>query len=717
VDLLLQIGLGNAVLATLLALLAAGLGRVLRRPALTHGLWLLVLIKLITPSLWPVQVWPSDPEPATATAEIALVPSSQTGQVPEAELPPTTPEDSRELAVEAGGPTPPSPADHFPGAAAPAAPGVSWKSVAAGVWLAGTALWFLVCAGRVYRFRRLLRHARPAPAELQDDVRRLAQQMGLRRFPDAWMVPGAVSPMLWALGGRPRLLIPAALVERISAVQRATILAHELAHLCRGDHWVRRLELVTTGLYWWHPVLWWARREIGIAEEECCDAWVVGELPAAARDYARALVETMDFLSEVRPALPPAASGVGHVHLLRRRLTMIMLGTTPKRLSGAGLLALLGLGAVALPVVPIWGQEPHKEIKVQVVTPDGTAPDGQRRVILVDPGDETGTKTVERVQVIRREDRKSDGSVEEARDDVELLEVQLEVKRAELAESEARIKQAQRDLERVGRLKVGSAVSQGELDAAKDKFEIAQAQLQQKRAQLKEAEVRLVQAKRRLTRLQGAKEPARNPAPARPPAVKEPVRGTLRVVPSEGASKEEVRRVQELEEKLRATMEKLMQAESVQKKLQAERAAAMAAAEQAKAAVGKAAKGQIEKAKTERDFTNKFRDAKGAKDNEGARLKALEDRLDALTREMEALRKDLKELVPRTLQPRRPGQRAEPPRSEAVPRDNEFLVAPKDKPLVPYKVVPAPTPYPDRDPRSTPTVPLKPPAATDQTPR
>ena len=28
-------------------------------------------------------------------------------------------------------------------------------------------------------------------------------------------------------------------------------------------------------LFWWHPVVWWARREIEAAEEACCDAWVV----------------------------------------------------------------------------------------------------------------------------------------------------------------------------------------------------------------------------------------------------------------------------------------------------------------------------------------------------------------------------------------------------------------------------------------------------------
>jgi hypothetical protein len=172
--------------------------------------------------------------------------------------------------------------------------------------------------------------------------------------------------MLWAVGGKPRLLVPSRLWQALTEEQRAVLLLHELAHLRRCDHWVRGLEIVTTCLYWWHPVVWWARRELREAEEQCCDAWVVWALPRSARAYALALVETLDFLSEARPALPAAASGVGHVHDLRRRLTMIMRGSTPRRLTWGGFLAVLGVGAVLLPLVPTWAQDsPNQPPKIQ----------------------------------------------------------------------------------------------------------------------------------------------------------------------------------------------------------------------------------------------------------------------------------------------------------------------------------------------------------------
>ena len=59
---LLAIAVSNLVVASLIGLLALLTDRLLRRPALTHGLWLLFFLKLLTPPLFPVHVawsWPS----------------------------------------------------------------------------------------------------------------------------------------------------------------------------------------------------------------------------------------------------------------------------------------------------------------------------------------------------------------------------------------------------------------------------------------------------------------------------------------------------------------------------------------------------------------------------------------------------------------------------------------------------------------------------------
>src|SRR5438132_10963338 len=68
---LISMTLTNAVLATLLALVAFAASRLVRSPALTHLLWVVVLLKLITPPLVQVPIgWKLEilPEPIVEVA-------------------------------------------------------------------------------------------------------------------------------------------------------------------------------------------------------------------------------------------------------------------------------------------------------------------------------------------------------------------------------------------------------------------------------------------------------------------------------------------------------------------------------------------------------------------------------------------------------------------------------------------------------------------------
>src|SRR5208337_5618195 len=75
----LQTGLSNAVAAIVLALLAACAGRMFRRPALAHALWLLVLLKLITPPLVPLPItWPGAGEIVANAPTLPAQPAEET---------------------------------------------------------------------------------------------------------------------------------------------------------------------------------------------------------------------------------------------------------------------------------------------------------------------------------------------------------------------------------------------------------------------------------------------------------------------------------------------------------------------------------------------------------------------------------------------------------------------------------------------------------------
>jgi bla regulator protein blaR1 len=364
----LEIGLSNAIMASAMALLAAGAGLFCRRPAVRHTLWLLVLLKLVTPPLMSIPVTcPSALETVLAEGKtIDLRPwasGSERGDPRQA--------DARDLASQGkehpflhGSDPSPVAAEASPGQPAnedgrlaPMTTPASKLTITTflpflcGVWLTGAGLWFAVALTRICRFQRLLRYGKLAPASLQDETCLLAARLGLARCPAVWLVPGRVSPLLWALGREFCLVLPTDLMTRLGPEQRASLLAHELAHARRRDHWVRWLEFMVSGLYWWLPVVWWARRQLQQAEEECCDAWVVWTLPTAAKAYAKALLQTVDFL-DARPALPPVASGIGHLRLLRRRLIMIVRQPLYPQLPWPVHFGVVVLGLLVLPLAP-----------------------------------------------------------------------------------------------------------------------------------------------------------------------------------------------------------------------------------------------------------------------------------------------------------------------------------------------------------------------------
>jgi WD40 repeat protein/beta-lactamase regulating signal transducer with metallopeptidase domain len=229
-----------------------------------------------------------------------------------------------------------------------------WLSFLGVIWLMGTAVWFLRAAWHAWRFNRLLRIAKPAPADLQALAQQIAQRIGIVRCPAVWLVPGPLPPMVWAVGCPVRIFFPAGLLPRLGLSEKTSLLAHELAHVWRRDHWVRWIEAIVAGLYWWYPLVWLARRQLQAREEECCDAWAVGEAPA--KTYASAVLEAVDFLAENRRRLPALASGLGGLRLLKQRLRLIMGPAAPKRLSWPTRLAVFGLGIGLLPLLPTAAQ-------------------------------------------------------------------------------------------------------------------------------------------------------------------------------------------------------------------------------------------------------------------------------------------------------------------------------------------------------------------------
>lgn len=365
---LLPLVLANTLVAGGLGGLAMVVTRLRLGASLAHGLWVLAFLKLVTPPLFTVEMPFALPVVADAqdTAPPATVPSTP---IPESLVEVLEAGDAallHQLLAErpdlgSPGGEPEAEPELAPTTMAPAVdvPPIDWAAWLFTGWAAGAAGLLLLSLSRAARFHRQLRFAGRADRTVRRELAQLAQRMGVRRVPEVLVLPGRISPMLWGFFGPARIVLPSFLANRLSAEQRRTLLAHELAHFHRRDHWVRLLELLTRALYWWNPLVWWASARLRHVEEECCDAWVLWTLPDASRSYADALIDTIEYLSDAPRSLPAPASGVGQVTDLKNRLRNIMIENHSRRLSRWSRATVLLLAAVTLPLVPATGQE-HK---------------------------------------------------------------------------------------------------------------------------------------------------------------------------------------------------------------------------------------------------------------------------------------------------------------------------------------------------------------------
>jgi beta-lactamase regulating signal transducer with metallopeptidase domain len=305
----LSLVISNILLASLLALAAWCVQRWLQKPATARMLWILALVKLVTPPMV---------------------------SVPLVELPGA-------VACSLG-------ACGCPGHAGSTAIVLNtflWVLLAA--WLGGAGATAWVAWRRWTRFRELVIHARPAPREWQTLAARLSAELSLPRSPEILAVPGRLPPLVVASWRRSRLLLPMALMDQLSDSQRVALLLHELVHIKRRDHWVRLLELAVSVAYWWLPVVGAIGRQLRMCEETCCDAAVVARRPQERREYARLLLDVVDFANPLPRNVIPQATAMSAANDLERRLRAILDATRKPRAWSMGAVLAVGVACAILP--------------------------------------------------------------------------------------------------------------------------------------------------------------------------------------------------------------------------------------------------------------------------------------------------------------------------------------------------------------------------------
>lgn len=216
-------------------------------------------------------------------------------------------------------------------------------------WLAGCLFLALKLLASMFILRRRLLACRPVTDEaLLELLESACRRMGLKRTPALLVTPECVSPCIVGTL-RPRIVLPESVVTQSSSARLRHVLAHELAHLVRGDLWTNWLLLAARILHWYNPVAWWTVREMIAEREAACDELALaaaGETDRSA--YAATIVELVASLapSAIAPGLVGLFSSTCRLKVRVERLLQPPNVTTLRAPLVIGLLfgfALLGL--------------------------------------------------------------------------------------------------------------------------------------------------------------------------------------------------------------------------------------------------------------------------------------------------------------------------------------------------------------------------------------
>ncbi len=129
---------------------------------------------------------------------------------------------------------------------------------------------------------------------------RCTVEVGLRRAPRIVQTEDLCAPSVLGFW-RPTIFLPKQYLETATPSELRFALLHELTHLRRGDPWWLPVTVAARALFFFHPVVHWASRQMELQREILCDRSVV-HATENGTEYA-------DFLLE--QAWSSAAAGFG----------------------------------------------------------------------------------------------------------------------------------------------------------------------------------------------------------------------------------------------------------------------------------------------------------------------------------------------------------------------------------------------------------------------
>jgi beta-lactamase regulating signal transducer with metallopeptidase domain len=173
-------------------------------------------------------------------------------------------------------------------------------TAAVGLWIAGTAVLLLRLLIHTARAHGIIRRISSwNDPELAPIAESLASKLGTPPYVKIGTDDGVSLPFSWGVIC-PAVVLPVS-ARRWPEEQRRSVIAHELAHVARGDHLIHLLVEIVRAIYWPNPLVWFAARRNGVERERACDDLAIGS-GTPYEEYASHLVDLARTQLEEAPA-------------------------------------------------------------------------------------------------------------------------------------------------------------------------------------------------------------------------------------------------------------------------------------------------------------------------------------------------------------------------------------------------------------------------------
>jgi beta-lactamase regulating signal transducer with metallopeptidase domain/HEAT repeat protein len=225
-------------------------------------------------------------------------------------------------------------------------------SLVVAVWGAVVIAILLSLAWAGMSVRRIVRNARPLDSpDWMTPLFEIADRIGLDDAPRLLQSDEAKMPFACGIA-KPTIVLPAE-SESWTLDRRRAVLLHELAHVRRHDLLGHTLGRLACAVYWFHPLVWTAAKQLRSESERACDDLALA-CGTRATDYAEHL---LDIVTSVRgDSTPLVALAMARRKEFEGRMLAILdphlRHSTPSRRQSAALIAALALisltvGAIA----------------------------------------------------------------------------------------------------------------------------------------------------------------------------------------------------------------------------------------------------------------------------------------------------------------------------------------------------------------------------------